>query len=72
MTYRIWIGITDNGRPVIGAHNGANDPDICPISEQVYGSQIPHRVVARDDNGDWHLCTPSLARVAGWEIVQRF
>lgn len=69
MTYPVWIGITDGGRPVIGVANGVNE---CTIVEQVYGSQIPHRVVARDACGDWHLCTPTDAHVAGWEIVRRF
>jgi len=67
MPYQIKIGITPSGMPVIGSR------ECCKYGavevESVYGSQLPHRCVARDEDGVPHLTTPTEARNAGWTII---
>ncbi|HWQ18320.1 MAG TPA: hypothetical protein VN455_00965, partial [Methanotrichaceae archaeon] len=64
MTYKVWIGASKNGQLVIGAKNLIEVED----SEQVYGIQLPHRVVAKTPEG-YRLMTPTDARQAGYQIT---
>lgn len=69
MGYKIWIGRVGE-RAVIGArnidaHNGVRE-------EQVYGSQLPYRVVARRADGALIVETPTAAKTFGHEVVDYF
>ena len=63
MPYPITIGATENGQALFGK-------DVCRqyavIEDQVFGSQLAHRVVVRWDNGQVWICTPTEARKSGW------
>ena len=66
MTYPIWIGATKDGKMIIGAKNMARyEIDSC---EKVFGSQLPHRVVAKMPGG-YHIMTPTEARRGGYPIT---
>lgn len=58
MTYKIWIGAGHNGKMYIGAKcvRGHEMDE----KDQVYGSQLPHRVVAKTPYG-YELMTPTEA-----------
>ena len=70
MPYPIYIGVTKDGRALIGAehveiakaHGNLSDVD------RVYGSQLPHRVrVKFQHNGEvtgkpWIIVTPTVAK----------
>lgn len=51
---------------IIGAANMSRHEIVS--REQVYGSQLPHRVVARMPGG-YHIMTPTEARQGGYEIT---
>lgn len=65
MTYPIWIGATKNGKMIIGSKNMARH-EIVSI-DQVFGSQLPHRLVAKTPTG-YEIMTPTDARQNGYEI----
>ena len=69
MPYPITIGITVDGSPIVGARECRKHS--ARETERVYGSQLPHRCVARDEDGVPHLTTPTEARNAGWTIIHR-
>ena len=72
MTYPIWIGATKDGKMIIGAANMARH-DIVSL-EQVYGSQLPHRVVALTPGG-YKIMTPSDAEgyhISDWGEVPAY
>ena len=58
MTYPIWIGASADGKLIIGAANMAREEIVS--REQVYGSQLPHRVVAKTPGG-YKIMTPTDA-----------
>jgi hypothetical protein len=58
MTYPIWIGADKAGRMCIGAKFVRGY--VLDDKEQVFGSQLPHRVVAKTSNG-YKLVTPTEA-----------
>ena len=58
MPYPIWIGADNAGRMTIGARYIKNY--IMADTEQVFGSQLPHRVVAKTPDG-YKLMTPTDA-----------
>lgn len=70
MTYPVKIGATDNGKLVIGTKNmiGYNIVKI----EKVYGSQLPHRVVALvgelDNEPEYDIVTPTDALKKNYPI----
>ena len=71
MRYQIWIGATNEGRLVIGSKN-MRGKDIVS-REQVYGSQLPHRVVARisdepNPGAEYSIMTPTDAWRAGYQV----
>lgn len=80
MNFPVWIGVNENGTPIIGAK--AMKGQAIVQREQVYGSQIPHRCVWRS-GGEWWLGTPSemraerlqgktvehVCRITGWQSV---
>lgn len=65
--YRVWVGVDRRGWFLIGATQMADAVE----KEQIYGSQIPHRITAQDASGNWHLTTPSEARRRGWRLGER-
>lgn len=65
--YQIWIGITAEGWPQIGADCTGD----CEEREKVFGVQIAHRCAALVD-GNWRLMTPTAARKAGATEIRRF
>ena len=69
--YRIWIGATHSGIPVVGAHMGAGSSDHCACSEKIYPSQMQHRCVAIEDD-EYTILTPTEAERRGLEIVAYF
>jgi hypothetical protein len=67
MTYKIVIGVTKAGRPVIGARECRA---ACAVeTEAVFGSQLRYRVVARDSDGGHHICTATEASRYGWQVT---
>ena len=68
-TYQIWIGASPKGTPLIGAVEGANNAE---IREQIYPSQMQHRVVARNDSDEVVIVTPTEARTSNMEIIAYF
>ncbi len=72
-TYQMWIGADSHGIPRIGAVEGANNPDICSVSEKIYPSQMKHRCVAISEDGeDYVIVTPTEAQARGLEITSWF
>ena len=67
MTYPIWIWTDGDGRP----HIGANGRESSVSSEQIYSSQMRHRVTARRD-GVVCIMTPTEAAQEGWEVIHHF
>jgi len=56
MTYKIWIGVDrETGEMVVGKESLRKGMD----TEQVYGSQLSHRVAVQMQDGKWRLGTPS-------------
>ena len=70
MTYRIWIGATTDGNLVIGASliKYYREKKQLASTEQVYGVQIRHRVVALTPDG-YRLMTPTKARDNDYKIT---
>jgi hypothetical protein len=69
MAYRIWIGGNRDGSIAISVASGAKT---CDVSEQLYPSQMAHRVLARDGHGEVFLCTPTEAQRSGWTVLRAF
>jgi hypothetical protein len=68
--YTITIGTNSYGTALVGRAECRAQGAI--ITQQVYGSQLGHRVVARDGGGDLHICTPTHAGQKGWDVQARF
>jgi len=71
MTYPIWIGANSDGKMIIGAKEMARQGDRyhnVEDAEQVFGIQLPHRVVARTPSGH-RIMTPTEARKNGYQIT---
>lgn len=76
MTYPIWISASTDGFGYVGSANrnwlrDNNGPIKLADSEQVYASQIPHRVVAETADG-FRLMTPTQAEKQGLRITYWF
>ena len=63
MAYPIWIGAREDGKMIIEAANMKASGHIVD-GEQVFGSQLPHRVVAKTQVG-YRLMTPTDAKKFG-------
>ena len=68
--YPIWISTDNHGTPKIGAH--MRDAETETDAEQIYPSQMAHRVTARDDAGHVTICTPTEARQSGWIVLNTY
>lgn len=68
-TGKIWIGCENDGQPLVGAYQGANDAASC---EQVWPSQMRYRCTARKADGTATVCTPTEAKREGWKVLFRF
>jgi hypothetical protein len=68
--YPIWIGASPSGLALVGA--AACDDWGAVVTEQIYPSQLRHRVVARNETGALEIVTPTDARARGLEITDRF
>ena len=66
--FEMRIGASKSGAPLIGAEACRN----AVVSEWVYPSQFRYRVVARDADGGWCICTATAAKLRGLEIFARF
>ena len=52
MSWKIWIWVSHDGIPQVGVrHYGRGWRDAAADCEQVFGSQIPHRVAALTPDG---------------------
>lgn len=69
MGYRIWIGCTSDGAPLVGAREGANT---AAANEQVWPSQMAHRCTAMRPGVGAIVCTPTEAKREGWRIIAMF
>lgn len=70
MTYRIWIWIDKSGAPHTGAGSRGWERNAID-REQVYGSQLNHRCVAKDKNRRLTIVTPTDAKYYGYKIVYK-
>jgi len=71
MTYPIWIGANKDGKMIIGAKEMTRQGEKyhnVEDAEQVYGIQLPHRVVAKTPGGH-RIMTPTEARKNGYQIT---
>jgi len=68
-TYAIWIGTNNNGSPLIGA---AACDAYGDRFEKIFGSQFPHRVTARKEDGEVVICTPTEAKQQGYDVLRYF
>ena len=66
--YRIWIGATEDGTPIIGAKSC---DERGKRLVQVWPSQIPHRCTVQR-NGEIEVITPTEAKREGLEIIAYF
>jgi hypothetical protein len=69
MNYKMRIGSSENGAPLIGAEACNN---YAVVEDYVFPSQFAYRCTARDKTGAMQVCTPTAARQQGWEIVSYF
>jgi len=68
--YRIRIAVSTTGICAIGQY-GVKRLGKVADSELVYGSQLPHRVAAKDSRGKWRITTPTHARKMGWKSIRK-
>ena len=68
--FKIWIGTTESGMPIVGSA-AMGDRDAMACTERIYPSQMQHRCTARGPHGV-QICTPTDARKNEWEIIAYF
>lgn len=69
MNFKMRIGASENGMPVIGA-DACNTYAV--VEDFVFPSQFAHRCTVRDNDGNIAICTPTEAKNNDWEILHRF
>lgn len=70
MAFPVWIGCDSEGRAYIGVASMRGHEIV--DREQIYGSQIPHRVVAMTPGAGPMIMTPTEANENEYEIIRWF